>query len=138
MKGHWSHNLQFWLRNVKKSLCQNKWIFGICNSLLMGLSQDQQQGANLSLWLLALVTCDRWQVTPDTWQVTGDTWHLTKKKKKIFYLFFWYQWYYPHMSRDSVSPICGVFFLYFRLIQNKNIWMEKLIYKITNNFKLIY
>ena len=22
---------------------------------------------------------------------------------------FWYLWYYPHMLRDSVSPVCGVF-----------------------------
>ena len=35
--------------------------------------------------------------------------------KKLMYFFvhfclFWYWYYYPHQSRDSVSPICGIFF----------------------------
>ena len=24
--------------------------------------------------------------------------------------FFWYRWYYPHWSRDALSPVCGIFF----------------------------
>ena len=23
--------------------------------------------------------------------------------------FFWYWWYYPYRSRDSLSPVCGIF-----------------------------
>ena len=26
-----------------------------------------------------------------------------------FFLFFWYPWYYPHISRDSVSPVYGIY-----------------------------
>ena len=29
----------------------------------------------------------------------------------------WHRCYYPHRSRDSVSPVCGIFSLYFRLIK---------------------
>ena len=39
----------------------------------------------LCLWLLALVTYERWQVTGDRWQVTGDTRHVTCY---IWHLFF--------------------------------------------------
>ena len=35
------------------------------------------QGEGLWLWLLALVTNDRWQVRRNTWHVTYDTWHVT-------------------------------------------------------------
>ena len=28
------------------------------------------------MWLVALVTCDRWHATPDMWHLTADTWHL--------------------------------------------------------------
>ena len=39
------------------------------------------------------------------------------RKKKFFFLanfallagFFWYRCYYPHRSRDSLSPVCGIF-----------------------------
>ena len=31
----------------------------------------------LWLWLLALVTCDRWQVTCDMWHVIYDPWNMT-------------------------------------------------------------
>ena len=27
--------------------------------------------------------------------------------------FHWYWWYYLHMSRDSVFPVCGIFYLFF-------------------------
>ena len=46
---------------------------------------------SLWLWLLALVTCDRWHMTHDPWKVTHymwyvtlDTWHLTPKRHKIY------------------------------------------------------
>ena len=63
--------------------------------------------ASLSSLLLCclLVICDRWFVTRDTWLLTPDTWHLTidrwNLKKNI------YCCYYPHTTRDSVSPLKG-------------------------------
>ena len=66
-------------------------------------------------------------------QVSGVTCHMSekgnklgekKKKKKIeplppnanklslsvHFCPFWYRCYYPHRSRDSVSPVCGILF----------------------------
>ena len=31
------------------------------------------------MWLLVLVTCDRWHATQDTWDVTCNTWHGTNE-----------------------------------------------------------
>ena len=33
-----------------------------------------------------------------------------RKKEKNQLNFFWYRSYYPHRSRDLVSPVCGIFF----------------------------
>ena len=64
---------------------------------------------------------DTWRVTGDTQHVTHDKWYLTLGTwhlilKKYIYL---YQFYYSHMLRDSVSPVCviflGIFFKYFFL-----------------------
>ena len=27
--------------------------------------------------------------------------------------FFWYQCYYPHLSRDALSPVCRIFIMFF-------------------------
>ena len=62
MKGTWSKNLHFRLRNHLKSqtilICIVVKLAGKCP------------------WLLAILTCDMWQVTSDTWQVTCDIWHF--------------------------------------------------------------
>ena len=42
-------------------------------------------------------------MTGDMWNMTGDMWH-------VVCLQHWC--YYPHMSRDSVSPVCGIFILW--------------------------
>ena len=65
----------------------------------------RKQDEGLWLWLFALVTCDSWQVTRDTWHLTRHTW-LIKKIGEAFWIFldFLYQCFYPHTSRDSVSP----------------------------------
>ena len=50
--------------------------------------------------------------------VTGDTQHETHDIFiiKIFFFLsfrfclFWYRCYYPHTSRNTVSPICRIFF----------------------------
>ena len=55
---------------------------------------------------VAVAISDRWQV----WQVTCDWWHVTCYiLLPKFSGIVWYRWYYPHMSRDSVSPICRFF-----------------------------
>ena len=43
MTGRWSQYLQFWLRNTQKSPRGKSKFLGLCDSLLMGLRQDQQQ-----------------------------------------------------------------------------------------------
>ena len=35
------------------------------------------QGEGQWLWMLVLVTCDRWNATRVTWHMTHDIWHLT-------------------------------------------------------------
>ena len=73
---------------------------------------------------------------PDGWDTSGRRvyrlfWHISRRfwvfafwmifslfKKKLV---FWYSWstllsyrcYYPHRSRDSLSPVCGIFFITF-------------------------
>ena len=46
MKGQWSQNFQFLAHNLLKIAAQRKEksrFLGLCNSLLMGLGQDQQK-----------------------------------------------------------------------------------------------
>ena len=45
---------------------------------------------------------------------------IAAQKKKSFSAnfallvgFFWYWCYYPHRSRDALSPVCGIFLLFF-------------------------
>ena len=38
-----------------------------------------------------------------------------KEEEKILYVFFLYRCYYPHTARDSVSPVCGIFLVYFQI-----------------------
>ena len=77
---------------------------------------------------VAVAIIDKWQATSDTqqvrggkWHMTCDMWHLTQDtwQMKFFLLLYlsvwfclsWYWSYYPHASRDSVSPVCGIFFI---------------------------
>ena len=76
-----------------------------CSSLIILLCIVRElAGGGSWLWLLALVTCDRWQVTCDMWHVTYDMWHLTSDPLFLYWCF------YPRTSRDSVSPVCGICF----------------------------
>ena len=63
-----------------------KLIFGSCWWIVIKFSSSillcilgELAGGSPWLWLLALVTSDRWQVTPDTWRLhlTPDTWNVT-------------------------------------------------------------
>ena len=64
--------------------------------------------------------CDRWYVTNDTWHMTPDIWHI---KPDFFSIFssssldkiLFYLCYYLYMLRDSVFPICEIFFVLLRL-----------------------
>ena len=77
------------------------------------------------------VTGDRWRATHETWHITCDMWHMTWYTWHMsydtchmrFFLYFflsvsfclfWYRCYYPQMSRDLVSCVCGIFFWYLR------------------------
>ena len=64
------------------------------------------------------MTGDMWQVTHVTCHVSRVTCHMSHVTCHNFYLFiFFYHpppktkyWSYdPHRSRDSVSPVCGIF-----------------------------
>ena len=40
----------------------------------------------------------------------------------IFFLFLkasWHRWYYPHRSRDALSPVCGIFHLGVEFLQSE-------------------
>ena len=73
---------------------------------------ELSKGKGLWLWLLALVTSDRWQVTRNTSHITWDTWHL---KHDTWYLETFQIWIFSPFclltSRDSVSPVCGSFYM---------------------------
>ena len=71
-------------------------------------SWGSQQRKGPWLWLLAIVTYERWQVTgdrkPDTWHMTHDTWHTTSEYiffyfVILFYLLYWC--YYQNTARDT-------------------------------------
>ena len=48
---------------------------GSLQSILLCI-MGELAGEGLRLWLLVLVTGDRWHMTRDTWPMTRDTWHL--------------------------------------------------------------
>ena len=50
---------------------------------------------------------------------------------------FWTQLYYPHMSRESVSPVCGIFHNYF-CPQQTCLGGLKLFTKTDKRFKILY
>ena len=60
------------------------------------------------------MTHDTWHMTYDMWHVTCDTWLMKKKIRKkvlsVCFCLFWYQWYYPHTSTDSVSLVCRILY----------------------------
>ena len=48
--------------------------------------------------------------------------------------FFWYRCYYPHRSRDALSPICGLFYS-FNLISISSVFRgAKFTFLLTNCF----
>ena len=48
----------------------------------------------------------------DRWQITGDRWQLIFCFIYLVILDFWYWCYYPHTTRDSVSPLCRILFIF--------------------------
>ena len=74
---------------------------------LAGLLTPPLCRKSLWLWLLALVTCDRWQVKRDTWHVTSDTWHLIFWK--LIFLFCLSVRLSAYVERFSVSCIRDIF-----------------------------
>ena len=49
-------------------------------------------------------------LTPHTWYVTHDPW---RKEKSSSFSLFSYRCYSLHMSRDLVSPVCGIIWSFF-------------------------
>ena len=49
-------------------------------------------------------------MTCDTWHVTHDTWFSSSSLLSVRLQLFWYWYFYPHKSRDSVSPVCRIYF----------------------------
>ena len=62
---------------------------------------------SLGLWLLALVTCDRWPVTGDTWNLTSDTWYLTPDTRFNIYLLLQFVNYYLHYHTEAKISVLG-------------------------------
>ena len=57
-------------------------------------------------------TQETWHMTHNLRHVIFDRWHVTHDffvYLSVYLCLFWYQCYYPHTSRDSVSPICRIF-----------------------------
>ena len=55
------------------------------------------------------MTCDMWHITLFTWYLTPENYFFFFFffKKKLWILLYWC--YYPHRTRHSVSPVCGIF-----------------------------
>ena len=67
-------------------------VFGaslLCTSLLW-TSLLWIMGEGLWLWLLAIVTGDRLQVTRNTWHMTCDSWHMTHDSSSFFFSFLFF------------------------------------------------
>ena len=100
MKGHWSQNLQFWLRNGLLNATQFYFNFCILVNHLAVYSEGDSRG-----WVRGCGCC--------RWQVSSETWHITPTKWFIFFLFC-FVCYYPHTSWESVSAVCVfLFVIYF-------------------------
>ena len=89
-----------WLFSFCIFLC----FFGSLRTSLLCISGELEGGGSAAV---AVVVSDRWQVTRDTRQATFSSFLLLF----LPFCLFWYRCYYPHRSRDSVSPICGIFFI---------------------------
>ena len=66
--------------------------------------------SNKYLTSCSYITKLPWTLTSSLHRVRNDTWHVTHHYLVSFFFLsdFWHQCYYPHTSRDSVSPVCGV------------------------------
>ena len=68
-------------------------------------------GEALWLWLLALVTGDAWHAIDYMWHVTKEIFFFFSSCFSVRFCLFWYRCYYPHTSRDLVSPVCRIFYM---------------------------
>ena len=78
-------------------------VFGSLQTSLLYIMGELALGGSM-----AVGVCDRWQVTGDSCPR-----HVPLS---VFFCLFWYQCYYPYTSRDSVSPVCGIFLILFLFI----------------------
>ena len=50
----------------------------------------------------------------------------------------WYRCFYPHLSRDALSPVCGIFFCMFDFLYHFNNWIfiewTSLVLRVNNFF----
>ena len=89
------------------------------------VNQSTGRVCGCGCWCWWQVTGDRWHASSETWHLTPDTWHVTCGMWHVTcdtwhmaicfppFCHFWpflYQCYYPHTLRDSVSPVCGIFY----------------------------
>ena len=125
-------------------LVQICWFLGSCDSLLLGLGQDEQKHLTVRTgevsrgMSVAVIVgdSDMWQVTGGMQHVTHETclWHLTwytwHVKLDFFWIFFWIFWllcYYLHTLRASVSPLCRIFFLMYKWLIFLDLFCEYLV-----------
>ena len=113
--------------------------FGVLGSLRTSLLYilGELAGGGFGLWLLALVTSDRWLTTHDTGHMTFFSSFYTFFPFCPF-PFFWYRCY-PHTSRDSVPPVGGIFAVKFSFLKIYNIHNHpKLFCKVSCTSALIW
>ena len=84
--------------------CWGVWV-KISSSILL-CKLGELAGDGPWLWLLALFTCDSWQVTRDTWHMTHDTWF-----KNIYLCIYRYWDYYPHTWEIQCLSYVGFCFI---------------------------
>ena len=75
----WGKSIHIYNFFIPSLLLRPKFYGSLSQSAAAFYSSKSYQGEGPWLWLLALVTCDRWHLTPDTWQLIPDTSHYFVK-----------------------------------------------------------
>ena len=96
---YWHTSRRFWVFCGFLDLLRFEIFFfgeGDFENHLTGHNGVEWQGERMWLWLLALVTVDRWHATCDTWHSTHDAWHMTPDKSQLTNDFFCL--FFPYLS----------------------------------------
>ena len=98
---------QFNWFNILLAVVSKKWFYSSSLNWPTGLTKN----ISIIIYLFYSPPC------PPSKNVLKSTNRSKEKGNKLLFFWYWwyYWWYYQHLSRDSVSPVCRIFFLFTRL-----------------------